>query len=285
MPAISNDNKVAAINDNDRILRIWDVRTGKMLNAIPVRHDRMAMSPDGKFVATGRYREKSVTVWDVANGKVKYVLHNPHTEDFTMFNFSPDGKILAVSFYSRTILWDMETGNVLRQFMIDGGKWTISGYSNIYDLKFSPDGKLLGTSSTNGKARLWDIESGKWRNTFEHKNKRTDRIEFSRDGKLVATGSNDKTVKLWDVETGKLLRTFKHNKWVIGMDFSDPELGLMIVVDESWGINKGQYLWDITTGQLIEKGRIGGFSKDGKRLLKWIPEENRGGVFEILIDP
>ncbi len=276
--AISNDNKVVAINDNGRILRIWDVRTGKMLHAIPVRHDRMAMSPDGNFIATGRHQEKSVTVWDVANGKAKYVLHNPHTEDFTMLNFSPDGKILAASFYDRTVLWDMETGNLLRQLKI------AYNFGNIYDLKFSPDGKLLGTSSTNGKARLWDVETGKWRNTFEHKNKRTDRVEFSRDGKLFATGSNDKTVKLWDVETGKLLRSFKHNKWVIGMDFSDPELGLMIVVDESWGNNKGVYIWDILTGNLIEHGGSGGFTKDGKRIFMQSPEHTNLALWQIVIE-
>jgi WD40 repeat protein len=296
--AISEDNRIVAANDNDRYVRVWDVQTGRLLSLITVPFKKLdpifgtigslsvSLSPDGKYVATGRsFSDRHVTIWEAESGKARFVLENPGNEQSVAnsVEFSRDGKTLAAVFYNRIVLWDVETGRPLKQLKVTDDKTERHVYSVIYRLQFSPDGKLLGASNRNGKARIWEIESGKLKHTLEHKNRRADVIEFSRDGKLVATGSNDKTVKLWDVETGRLLRTFKHNKRVIGIDFSDPEFGLMLVWDDSWS-EKTQHLWDITTGQLVEKGRIGGFSKDGKRMLRWIPEEKRGGVFEIVIE-
>src|SRR5688572_15729451 len=72
---------------------------------------------------------------------------------------------------------------------------------------FSPDGRLLATSSRDNTVKLWDTSRWQLRHTLKGYNDRVDSIIFTPDSKLLATGSGDATVKLWDVSSRKLLLT------------------------------------------------------------------------------
>jgi WD40 repeat protein len=64
---------------------------------------------------------------------------------------------------------------------------------------FSPDGKILATSSGDKTVRLWDVASRQPLATLTGHEKPVFRVVFSPDGKILASGSEDKTVRLWDV--------------------------------------------------------------------------------------
>lgn len=264
----SADNRIVAVSDNDRYVWIWDVETGKSIHVISVKHNKMAVTPDGITVAVGRFGSGQVTLFDVVSGRQKFILEDSEDEGnkaaSPIFSFGPDGNTIAIASYNRILLWEVESGKLVKRIKVPS-RYV---FSLRYEVKFSPDGKLLACN-TNGEAGLWEIETGMPKFMFEHKNKQTNVMEFSLDGKIVATGGNDKTVTLWDVETGKLLRTFKHAKRVLDVKFSSPMLGLMIVQDYRWSAENG-YLWDISTGELIDKGNVGRFTKDGHRLMKLI---------------
>lgn len=88
------------------------------------------------------------------------------------------------------------------------------------ELTFSPDSRMLATSSADGDVRLWTIADRKLAATLHHPAGLTS-VSFSPDGKLLATGSYDGRVRIWNIATSSLLRTIPaSNATVWTVDFS-----------------------------------------------------------------
>src|SRR5262249_13798617 len=66
------DGKTLVSGDFGSYVRVWDVETGKELRAWQT-HKRvvyaLAVSPDGKTLATGGDNDSTIRLWDLATGK------------------------------------------------------------------------------------------------------------------------------------------------------------------------------------------------------------------------
>lgn len=130
--------------------RVWSVDTGTLVKTLSVSepysdvHD-VAFSPDGLLLAGGG-TGPSVRLFRVEDGGVERTLL---TGEGTMsLDFSPDGRMLAVSCEAVLSLWDVETGRRLR---------TLSHSSAVLPVTFSPDGRLLACGLYGGGIAVWGI--------------------------------------------------------------------------------------------------------------------------------
>ncbi len=180
-------------------VREWNVTDGMLLRSYEGHSDAVygiAISPDGKFLATGSYDQK-IKIWDTGSAKEIRTLTG-HNGCVYALAFRADGKILASASGDRTVkLWDVANGE---------RRDTLSqSLKELYTVAFSPDGKHLVAGGVDNRIRLWEISESASETTnplllakFGHEGAIL-KLTFSPDGKTLASSADDRTVKLWNV--------------------------------------------------------------------------------------
>jgi RNA polymerase sigma factor (sigma-70 family) len=150
--AISPDEKTVLEGNWDAHLRLWDIKTGKLLRTIAAPGGRVysaAISPDGKLALSGGLEDNAVHVWDLRTGQEvrRLVGHAKHIDWCT---FSPDGLRALSCGPDQTIrLWHVETGTELRRYF---------GHTDrVGCVAFSPDGRLAVSGGWDNTVRLWRL--------------------------------------------------------------------------------------------------------------------------------
>jgi serine/threonine protein kinase/Tol biopolymer transport system component len=109
----SPDGKRVVTASKDKTARLWDAGKGDLLKLLEHRSEvfHAAFSPDGKRVVTASW-DDTAQIWDVATGmtfgpslKHRGVKHAA---------FSPDGKRLVTTSGVTALLWDVESGQELK---------------------------------------------------------------------------------------------------------------------------------------------------------------------------
>ncbi|MHA2100848.1 MAG: WD40 repeat domain-containing protein [Candidatus Kariarchaeaceae archaeon] len=231
------------------IKRIWDIGTGRLVTLDPGCSNGdpwIEFQPSGDLALTRFDDNGPVQVWEVSNGKVKFIL-----KGFTG-DFSPDGNlILTESHYpDSTWIWDANTGKL--RYGIEGAF-----------AEFSPDGKWVingkDISWKRQKIRIYESNTGKlFRN---HKDDNLADYYISKDNthfsiiKLVKRSVNDFT--LYDFTTGKKINSLSYrnwhewalswdNKWCIFSRILDKEGGIWRGEADILQLNAGKFIKKIT---------------------------------------
>jgi WD40 repeat protein len=224
----STDGMILA-SEGGGLRLVWDVQTGQVLQSFewPAHQTNdLALSPDGKLIA---FAEKSsgLPVYDLQSGESPRIFRG-HAGPISNVVFSPDGTILASSSAHlgdfSAILWDVETGKILHQLRPPSDAEISLG------LAFSPDNKIIATGYVDGTIRLWDVDTGQLKDTYEGHTRSVRQLDFSYNGTILASGSEqDGTVRLWDMDTGALLWDLDISNWPPRyVHFTDDDLMLII---------------------------------------------------------
>jgi WD40 repeat protein len=156
--AFSDQAKWVAAADGDA-LRVWDLKRQPPRPGFALaggNFEKLRFSRDERLLGavTGPIRtERTVLVWDVASGK-ELARFQPHRDETSDLDFSPDGTVLATASYDNTSkLFDLRTRHVIT---------TLRGQlMALFSVCFSPDGRRLATGTGGNEILVWDLETGR----------------------------------------------------------------------------------------------------------------------------
>ena len=195
-------NLVAAIN-SDRVL-LRNLETDELREFKPENTSTifdcaferdLAFAPDGASLAV---LTSDISIVNVAT--LQAVLNFKDHGSSCSWNirvaramaFAPDGKTMASGDFEGVIkVWDPSTGAVIKSFKAHEGL--------ILSIAFSPDGRLLATSSQDkdNSVKIWDLSTGKEQAVLKQ---HTGIVKFSPIGNILAIHSGP-LVEIWEVDS------------------------------------------------------------------------------------
>lgn len=181
----------------------------------------------------------------------------------TSLDYSPDGRLLAVSGYHEVLVHALDQKSPPRRL--------VGRSLRIESVAFSPDGKILavagGSPSLFGELQLWSVADGKLLHAITISHDTLFGVAFNAAGTLVSFGGADKGLRAVEVATGKVVMQMDaHSDWVLGSTFSLANDHLISVSrDRSMKltiVSNGQFVDNITS---ITPGALKGGLTDVQR--------------------
>jgi len=200
----------------------------------------IAWSPDGRLFASGSYGGQAI-VWNASTGEQLMTLKDPDGEMFHVRDiaWSPHGDLLGVSYslslnpmslVSQVGFWNPKTGEqIFMQRGIEDIVWhpveniaasiydretvilwftstgqeicQLDGDTNVTDVAWSPDGKLLITSYADGSMVIIDAQTCIQLHVIRGHTDVITSVAWSPRGDLIGSTSHDGTVVFWGIDS------------------------------------------------------------------------------------
>ena len=232
--ALSSDNASIYSGGQDKALHVW-----KLASPAPTRNfnygvpvDAVAFQPNGTLLAAAGHDGK-VRFFDLVknaqtkeiNAHISVIQKNNVPQPVYSLEFSPDGKQILSSSYDNSIkLWDVASGNLVKEFKPHKEKEFEKGHQEpVYTAVFSPDGKFIasGSSGLERTIKIWNIDGSVARDLANPSYKTAanfppashpgavTNLRFTKDGKyLISVGDapgNKGFLAVWDWQAGKMV--------------------------------------------------------------------------------
>jgi WD40 repeat protein len=257
----------------DKVIRVWDVTTGKTVRTIrgeiapgPAgKIYAMALSLDGKWLAAGGWlggdREESdaICLYDFASGELRALLKG-HEDVVLSLAFSSDRtRLISGSADKTATLWDVSP------ITVQGAAAKVSpailnplhrlkGHTaQVYAVGFTPDGVRAVTGANDNDLRLWRAADGTEIVRMTGHPDKVSALAVSREG-TVASGDDSGEIRLWDGKTGTFLRTLARQTNVGALSFS-PD-GKILLSSCGQGHPCEDRVFDVSTGRLLTTHKI-----------------------------
>lgn len=196
--AISPDDATLASGSEDKTIKRWDIKKGKLICTFGDSltwgaHTQavycLVFSASGQtLISSGR--DGKIKIWNLKTGERPQNL-KAHSNYLAI---APDRQILASTSWDGKIrLWNLSSRQILR---------TLEGhlYGGVGAIAFSGDGQILATGGHDGIVKLWNVKTGEEIYALTGHNQSISCLTFSWGDRTLISGSLDKTVKVWGVD-------------------------------------------------------------------------------------
>ena len=244
---------------NDKLIRIWDWRTGRTIRTIrgqslPGAAGRiysLALSPDGRWLAAaGPFPGKAdelyaIRLYDFATGEMKALLKG-HANLVTGIAFSRDSSRLVSGGYDRKIVvWDVAAARIAQQIA--------SSPSAILSADFAGGSDRVVTAHTDKIVRLWSIPDAREVLSMPGHRGFITAVAAASSGRFILSGDAEGEIRVWDPQTGTLRRTLKTAFSVGSLSISPDETKFVSTCGNRCTGNEGAgvTVWDEASGQKL----------------------------------
>jgi WD40 repeat protein/serine/threonine protein kinase/DNA-binding XRE family transcriptional regulator len=227
--------------------KLWNMGTGRVIQTIYHTGSvfDVTFNPKGTRFATTS-QDGTIKIWDTASGHELLTLYGSES-GVAAAAFSPDDKYLASVNGAEVKVWNVSPTGTQEWLDIDGHTGEVTG------LAYSPDGKRMVTTGSDGQLAVWDAETGS--NVFVDRLRRSTRgaamslqgASLSPDGKSLAVIGDDATVRVWDLETRKEVRLLSGHADLVTIVAYSPD-GTHLATGSYDGTAR---VWDAATGETI----------------------------------
>ena len=242
--AVDPSNDWFASGSNDRIIKIWDLASGKLKLSLTGHISSvrgLEVSPRHSYLFSCG-EDKTVKCWDLEYNKVIRHYHG-HLSGVYSIALHPMVDVLVTGGRdSFARLWDMRTKAQIH---------SLSGHTNtVSSVRCQATEPQIITGSHDSTIRLWDIVAGKTMVTLTHHKKSVRALEIHPKLNMFISGAPD-NLKQWRCPDGKFVQNLEgHNAIVNCLSVNSDN----VVV--SGADNGSMFFWDWRTGYNFQRNQV-----------------------------